>query len=295
MKRLKHLLWVIPAIVLMTTLGCSMFLDSRIKSASKLEVETEQTAFQPVEYRGKVLGVAIKGRAPIPWAVLSDVFAIGDINYYDGKYESCLMDILMPIVDGDEWGDKPRPALFFVHGGGWRKGSRNELWWTGIALEYAQKGYVTFSVDYRLSGEAPFPAAIEDVKNAVRWARAHAKDLNIDPNQFGAFGHSAGGHLVMCMGAIPDEAGFVGDTPYPNVSSKVHAVVSWAGVSDFLENFRHDRRPGSFLFGPEESYEERARKGSPINYVSEHSAAFLLIPYGPKTRPTSKTLARKKL
>lgn len=233
------------------------------------------TGYKELAYRGQPLGKVRRGR--ITWAILPDVYALTEINYTDGRHDSCNLDVYLPIKNGDEFGTAPRPAILFVHGGGWRSGSRKDALWTAWPLEYAQKGYVTIAVDYRLSGEAPFPAAVEDVKNAVRWVRAHAAQLNIDPERIGAVGHSAGGHLVEMLGVVPDEAGFAGDGPLPQVSGKVRAVVAVAGLADFAGHGAARNRPGSFLAGPEETYADRIRRVSPLNYVTKDAAAFLLV------------------
>ena len=81
------------------------------------------------------------------------------------------------------------------------------------------------AINYRLSGEAPFPAALEDCKCAVRWLRAHARDYNVDPRHVGAYGNSAGGHLALLLGMVGKEAGLEGDGPYQDESSAVQAVV----------------------------------------------------------------------
>ncbi|NLT04248.1 MAG: alpha/beta fold hydrolase, partial [Bacteroidales bacterium] len=95
-----------------------------------------------------------------------------DIPYRQGNSQSWVLDMAMP--------EKPattnRPALVIVHGGGWASGSKSVDVYQKMMKDYAKKGYVTINVEYRLTGEAPFPACIEDVKCAVRWLRAHAND-----------------------------------------------------------------------------------------------------------------------
>src|SRR5262249_4876269 len=94
------------------------------------------------------------------------------------------------------------PALLWVHGGAFRYGSQDSG--TPTRPPFARRGYVCATVEYRLSGEAQWPAQIEDVKCAVRYLRAHADELGIDPDRIGAWGASAGGHLVAMLGAAPD-------------------------------------------------------------------------------------------
>src|SRR5436853_463217 len=84
-------------------------------------------------------------------------------------------------------------------------------------------GCLAAAVNYRLSGEAPFPAALEDCKCAVRWLRAHAGEYNLDPARVGAYGNSAGGHLALLLGMVGKDAGFEGDGPHQDHSSVVQA------------------------------------------------------------------------
>jgi len=122
------------------------------------------------------------------------------------------------------------PLIIHIHGGGWSGGDKNGIPPIGLVAN----GYALASVQYRLSGEAIFPAAIQDCKAAVRWLRANAKKYNLDPDHFGVWGGSAGGHLVALLGTSGGVKEFeVGDNL--NVSSKVQAVCDWFGPTDFLQ------------------------------------------------------------
>jgi acetyl esterase/lipase len=127
------------------------------------------------------------------------------------------------------------PAAIYVHGGSWVSGNFN----TGgfiintIGPALASYGFVVVSVDYRLGPNAPWPAQIEDVKCAVRYLRANAKPLNVNPDEIGAWGQSAGGHLVSLLGTAGPQVGWdVG--AFTNESSRVEAVVDMAGPTDLL-------------------------------------------------------------
>lgn len=266
--------WRLPvtALLLVTSLAAGL---AQEEEPSPSPSARGAAGYKELTYRGQPLGKVRRGR--ITWAILPDVYALTEINYTEGRHETCTLDVYLPIKDGDEFGKTPRPAILFVHGGGWRGGSRKDALWTAWPLEYAQKGYVGIAVDYRLSGEAPFPAAVEDVRDAVRWVRTHAAQLNIDPARIGALGHSAGGHLVEMLGVVPDEVEFGGERTQPKISSKVRAVVAVAGLADFSGHGAARNRPGSFLAGPEETHAERIRRASPVNYVSKDAATFLLV------------------
>jgi acetyl esterase/lipase len=126
----------------------------------------------------------------------------------------------------------PLPALLYVHGGGWAAGHGPDG--LGFCYAAARRGYFSATVDYRLSNVAKWPAQIQDCKLAVRWLRANAAKYNVDPNKIGAVGHSAGGHLVACLGTM-DDPKFEGDGGYAGVSSKVQAVSDWSGPADLTD------------------------------------------------------------
>lgn len=189
-----------------------------------------------------------------------------DIAYREGESKAWRLDLVRPQKDSDS----PRPAIVFVHGGGWRSGDKRRGYFINGAMEYAQKGYVCVSVNYRLTGEAPFPACIEDVKCAVRWLRANAKKYNIDPKRIGGYGNSAGAHLVAMLGLAGPDAGLEGDGPHQDQSSLLQAVCCSATPTDFsLFNPR-----GNFTA---EEKEARAQKYSPIKYVTDKAPPFLVV------------------
>ncbi|MBN2806784.1 MAG: alpha/beta hydrolase [Prolixibacteraceae bacterium] len=145
-----------------------------------------------------------------------------DLPYREGDSESWKLDLAMPL----NFGSEVRPALVIVHGGGWRAGSKSVDVYQKMMVDYAQKGYVTINVEYRLIGEAEFPACIEDVKCAVRWLRAHAEELRVDPERIGAYGHSAGAHLALMLAMVPDTAGLEGDGGWDDYSSRVNVAAA---------------------------------------------------------------------
>jgi sugar lactone lactonase YvrE/dienelactone hydrolase len=119
------------------------------------------------------------------------------------------------------------PAVIVVHGGGWMKGDKTKF--RALAIELAKRGYFTMAIEYRLGGEAQFPAAIHDCNAAVRYLRANADTLGIDPNRIGAVGGSAGGHLVGLMATGHDIQKLQGEGGHPNNSSKLQAAIVMAG------------------------------------------------------------------
>jgi len=129
------------------------------------------------------------------------VTVIHDIRYREGPSKQWRLDLAMPANRAG----KPRPGIVVIHGGGWLEGDKSSFTLhkygvPGNIEDFAALGFVAVTINYRLSGEAPFPAALEDCRCAVRWLRAHAGDYNLDPKHIGAYGNSAGGHLALLLG-----------------------------------------------------------------------------------------------
>ncbi len=149
---------------------------------------------------------------------------------YGKQSESQKMDIYLP-----NEGKGPFPVIVAVHGGGFSKGDKTEK---GIAsmLEGVNRGYAVVSINYRLSGEAVFPAAISDVKAAIRYIKANAEKYNLDPNNIAMWGNSAGGNLAALAGTSEDNISLNGDnTENLKYSSEIQAVVDWFGPIEFLK------------------------------------------------------------
>ena len=167
----------------------------------------------------------------------------------------------------------PFPLVLYVHGGGWRLGDKSAVKGSPV-WGMQDKGFVIGSVDYRLSPNYTFPSQIEDVKCSVRYLRANAQFYELNPNEFGAYGPSAGGHLVSLLAVAGRSAGWdVGQ--YANYSSSVQAVVDVSGpenltATDFgkagIEAIAED-------FGANASV---LQDGSPINHVAAGDPPFLL-------------------
>lgn len=136
------------------------------------------------------------------------------------------LDMIIPVSSSE-----PAPVMVYFHGGGWQAGSKRDgRNWCGF---FANQGYLGVSVGYRFRPEFPWPAQVEDAKASIRYLRAHAKELNIDPNRIVAMGDSAGGYLALMLGVTGPEDGLEGDGGNPGVSSRVQAVVSYYGGGDF--------------------------------------------------------------
>ncbi|HEX5503118.1 MAG TPA: alpha/beta hydrolase, partial [Thermomicrobiales bacterium] len=152
-----------------------------------------------------------------------------DVLFGTGGARPLRMHLLRPAARHP----RPAPALVYIYGGAWLRGSRD----TGLEVlaSFAARGYLCASIEYRHSGEARFPAQIEDCKCAVRYLCAHADALAIDPDRIGVWGPSAGGHLAACLGTTARVPELEGDGGWSGFSSAVRAVCDWYGPSDFLQ------------------------------------------------------------
>jgi acetyl esterase/lipase len=169
------------------------------------------------------------------------------------------------------------PARIFIHGGGWRKGKRSD--YRHYCMRFAQRGYVVCSVSYRLIEEAPFPAAVQDVKCAVRWLRTNAGKYNVDPDKIAVLGGSAGGHLAMMVGYSSDVAEMEGKGGNEGVSSRVQAVVNFYGPTDLTTEYarKHNTVRGFFAYKSYEEIPDQYRLASPMTHVTADDPPALIF------------------
>ncbi|MEM6279305.1 MAG: alpha/beta hydrolase [Verrucomicrobiota bacterium] len=184
-------------------------------------------------------------------------------------------------------GEGPFPCIVMYFGGGWQNG-RPALF-APLAQALAQRGYVCVVPEYRLSGEAPFPAAVYDAKAAIRWARKNAKRFQIDSERIATIGGSAGGHLSGFMGASNGVERFEGRGEHKNVSSEVQASIVMCGPMNMLDGFAAERAEAAakkgvgdaildFMGGaPPSKDPEVYREASPLTHLSEASPPMLFI------------------
>jgi acetyl esterase/lipase len=181
------------------------------------------------------------------------------------------------------------PVIIYVHGGGWTGGHTRHSGafenWPGVLASLARKGYVVASLNYRLSSEAPFPAAEQDVKSAVRWLRTNAARFGVDKRRIGIWGGSAGGQLAALAGTscgVQALAPPVTDPNAPLESDCVQAVVAWYGVFDFTplaSNVAGPPAPVARYLGCEKRActADQIALASPIRHIDRGDPPFLLI------------------
>ncbi|GET21674.1 alpha/beta hydrolase [Prolixibacter denitrificans] len=175
------------------------------------------------------------------------------------------------------------PAVILVFGGGWRSGSKEAQ--VPMAQQIAAKGYVTAAVGYRLSPEALYPAAVYDIKAAIRYLRANARKYDIDPDRIAISGSSAGGQLAALVGMTGDMKKFEGNEGNNQVSSKVQAIIDMDGILDFTtpaesakDKIPGKRSAGAYWFGATLK-EDRAKwvEASPMIYAGKDTPPMLFI------------------
>ena len=187
------------------------------------------------------------------------------------------------------------PAIVCIHGGGWAKGNRRNH--GNVAKAMAGRGFVAVTISYRLSGEAPFPAAIHDCKAAVRWLRANAKKYNVDFKRIGAIGLSAGGHLTALLatsGGVKELEGNGGNAKF---SSTIQAAVPMGAQTDLesqrTRNISKDKKRGGiwrqFLGGSQEQRNATYRLASPLYHLDKSDPPMAFIT-GEKDDPSTRAV-----
>lgn len=181
-------------------------------------------------------------------------------------------------------------GIVSIHGGAFKMGDKGDFQ-VNAALTGLKRGYAVVSINYRLSGEAIFPAQIQDVKAAIRWIRANAKKYKLNPTKMAAWGGSAGGHLSAMAGTTGDVTEFddasLGNA---NQSSRVQAVVDWFGPIQFDQmdpqfkvsgkgrtNHNEVNSPESELVGKQITQApDLVKRASPATYISKNDPPFFI-------------------
>jgi acetyl esterase/lipase len=227
-----------------------------------------------------------------------DVQQSTDLVYTNSGGQPRLLDLYLP-----SGAERPLPVIVWLHAGGWRSGNRKHA--PDLSRHFAMRGFAMASIDYRLSGEAIFPAPLHDVKAAIRWLRANGGGYGIDGGRIGLWGASAGGHLATLAALTPyNEFGRPenGANEHRDVLADVQAVVTAYAPIDFpsMDEQRDDslvaaNDPSAFVLPPgartadARSYEslligapindrpDLAAAASPLSYVAVGAPPFLIV------------------
>ena len=196
---------------------------------------------------------------------------VKDIEYGKVGDRALQLDLALPTATTD----RKVPGLIFIHGGAWSGGERTVYHY--YTRRFAAMGFAAATISYRLSGEAPYPAAVEDAKCAVRWMRSHADEYHIDAERLAVIGGSAGGHLSMMVGYcdLPELEGSGG---WASTSSRVAAVVNFYGPVDLTTEEGQRASPVKKFLGG--TYDERPdvyRQASPLYSLDAADPPTLVI------------------
>jgi acetyl esterase/lipase len=191
---------------------------------------------------------------------------VDDVAFGVGGGRELKCDVFTPPDDR-----RDRPGILLIHGGAWQSGDRRQL--RGYGVQMARFGFVCVCAEYRLSGEAPWPAQIHDVKAALRWMRTSAADLGIDARRIAVSGNSAGAHLALMIAATPNVAKFEGEGGHAGFDTSCGAVVAIYPPTQLRSGLEG---PVQRLFGGRTS-RELEDAASPITYAHREFPPTLLI------------------
>jgi pectinesterase len=267
-------------LALTSLLGSAMLLSACAVSQApraKEDIYTAESTYAKLAPRYPFIRVASR-------EVPATVRTVRNVAYVRYGARSLYLDLYLPASAQR----KPVSGIVFVHGGAWRVGTRENF--APMAIRMAERGYAAATISYRLAGEAPYPAAVQDVKAAVRWMRAHAADYRIDPTHIAVAGGSAGGQIASLAGVTDATPRFDPQAAHSEVSSAVQAIVNIDGLSDFraeVERLRKDAASrqrmsedawfGGWFQGSEAEKSAAWREASPLSYVGPATPPILFI------------------
>jgi gluconolactonase len=238
-------------------------------------------------------GLALAQREPLPSDPPDTVKAELDLTYGKTAEQELKLDIYRPKSDA------VLPACVLVHGGGWMKGDKEKF--RPLAIALAERGYVVANVEYRLGGVAKYPAGVQDCLLAVRWLRANAERFGVDPGRIGAWGGSAGGHIVgMMAGSLPSDRFLTAELK--DVSAAVQASCIMAGPTDltneaFVTNLRKAGEKSNSFQWLGTLYDEAPdlyREASPLTHFTKGTGPVLFLT-GDLDNPDRDTAGLEKL
>ena len=216
-----------------------------------------------------------------PFASSPQVEVRGDISFLTSARPEKL-DLYLP--KSRKAGEKS-PAVLLIHGGGWKEGDKRQAREIEFGMTLAKNGFVAASINYALRSDGKFPLNLQDCKNGVRYLRAHADELGIDPNRISVMGGSAGGHLALLVAYTADQSNLAPSQPYPGVSDKVSSVVDFYGVSNLATRKETDPNGKPLKIEPLDSTTQSIfgstpqdwKKASPVTYVKRDVPPTLIL------------------
>ena len=216
-----------------------------------------------------------------PFASSPQVEVRGDISFLTSARTEKL-DLYLP--KNRKAGEKS-PAVLLIHGGGWKEGDKRQAREIEFGMTLAKNGFVAASINYALRSDGKFPLNLQDCKNGVRYLRAHADELGIDPDRISVMGSSAGGHLALLVAYTADQSNLAPSQPYPGVSDKVSSVVDFYGISNLATRKETDPSGKPLKIEPLDSTTQSIfgstpqdwKKASPVTYVKRDVPPTLIL------------------
>ena len=216
-----------------------------------------------------------------PFASSPQVEVRGDISFLTSARPEKL-DLYLP--KSRKAGEKS-PAVLLIHGGGWKEGDKRQAREIEFGMTLAKNDFVAASINYALRSNGKFPLNLQDCKNGVRYLRAHADELGIDPDRISVMGSSAGGHLALLVAYTADQSNLAPSQPYPGISDKVSSVVDFYGISNLATRKETDPNGKPLKIEPLDSTTQSIfgstpqdwKKASPVTYVKRDVPPTLIL------------------
>lgn len=284
----------------MTRILLSLLIAVGITSFTVVPVFAEPTAGQALS-DAAIVNPQIFSQGDDPYPAHAVAFPGGVTGLPDVVYQSLplyrpmVMDIYLPPASFHG----PRPTIVFIHGGGWAGGGKRLSGafdnWPLVLASMARRGYVVAAVAYRFSGEAPVPAAIQDVKTSIRWLRTNSEKYGVDKHRFMTWGGSAGGQLAALAAtscgvadlAPPSAAEstrnanveqLTAGAPAPVAESEcVQGAVTWYGIFDFTKMPMRESERNYLRCADTPCTPEQQRRASALTYLGPASPPMLMI------------------
>ena len=200
-----------------------------------------------------------------------NVIAEENIVYKKTATSNLKLDIYRPKISSEE----KCPAVLLIHGGGWISGSKENQ--RIMAQHLAENGFVAITASYRLSREAPYPAGVIDLKDALRWMKLNAEKYHVDAQKIAILGTSAGAQLATLVGVTPNSE--VYNEQHEAISSEVQAIVNIDGIVSFIhpEASAEGKAAGLWLDGSRDENPKNWKEASPLEYVDKNTPPILFI------------------
>jgi acetyl esterase/lipase len=250
----------------MKTVGLILFLFSNFMYAQiQFDIDTSytvQSTFKKEKIKFPFLEIVKEQN-------YEDVIQIKDLVYKKLETRALHLDAFC------KNGNTKLPAVILIHGGGWKSGNKSQM--QIMAQAIVSKGYSCFAIEYRLSPEAKYPAAIFDVKTAIKFIKSNAEKFNVDPNKIAVLGCSSGGQMATLIGTTNENSAFE-DKDDLNQNTKVHAIIDMDGILAFKHPESQEGKAANLWLGG--TYEEKPetwQQASALTHTDKNTPPILFI------------------